>query len=150
MDKDTIINQVVNEAYNNLTDLVNLRISAVGGFFGMIIPENRLKELAIYADEIINKLYIKFCNNLRGKIDIDSMNVEFYKSFCYNTPSKNLINDCLEIVNNDIKNKQSSPETTTLLNSLNSLKPKYSEDDISKSLNTIFDILLNYYNNTKK
>lgn len=150
MDKDTIINQVVNEAYNNLTDLVNLRISAHGGIIGMIIPESKLMELAIYADEIINKLYIKFCNNLHGKIDIDSMNVELYKSFCCNTPSKELINDCLEIVNKDIKKKQSSSETTTLLNSLNSLKPKYSEDDISKSLNTIFDILLNYYDNTKK
>ena len=150
MDKDTIINQVVNEAYNNLTDLVNLRISAYGGIIGMIIPESKLMELAIYADEIINKLYIKFCNNLHGKIDIDSMKVEFYKSFCCNTPSKELINDCLEIVNNDIKKKQSSSETTTLLNSLNSLKPKHSEEDISKSLNTIFDILLDYYSIIKK
>lgn len=33
MDKNTIINQVVNEAYNNLTSLVEIRATAFGGLF---------------------------------------------------------------------------------------------------------------------
>lgn len=38
MDKNTIINQVVNEAYKNLTSLVEIRVTAFGELFGMIIP----------------------------------------------------------------------------------------------------------------
>ena len=72
-----------------------------------------------------------------------------YKSFCYNEPKKDLIEDCFKIVNNDIKNKQSDKESTTLLKSLSSLQTKYSEEDMEKSLNTIFDILLDYYSIVK-
>ena len=85
----------------------------------MIIPERKIKELAEYTDEIINNLYIRFCEYLAEKIDTNDMEFILYKSFCYNNPSKDLIEDCFKIVNDDIKKKQSSNETTTLLKSLN-------------------------------
>lgn len=150
MDKNTIINQVVNEAYKNLTSLVEIRATAFGGLFGMIIPERKIKELAEYTDEIINNLYIRFCEYLAEKIDTNDMEFILYKSFCYNNPSKDLIEDCFKIVNDNIKKKQSSNETTTLLKSLNSLRSKYNEEDITKALDTIFDILLDYYSIIKK
>lgn len=144
MEQNTIINQVVTQAYNDLTGLVDLKITALGGYFGMIIHESKIEELAQYVDEIINSLYIKFCDVLSESITDDDMEFIIYKSFCYNKPNENLIEDCFKIVNNDIK-KQSNKEKLTLLESLNSLKAKYSEEDISKALDTIFDILLDYY-----
>lgn len=144
MENNTIINQVVNQAYSDLTGLVDLKATAFGGYFGMIIHESKIEELAQYVDEIINNLYIKFCNVLSGSVTGDDMEFIIYKSFCYNKPSETLIEDCFKIVNNDIK-KQSSEKKSTLLESLNSLKSKYSEEDISKALDTIFDILLDYY-----
>lgn len=146
MDKEAIINQVVNQAYNDLTGMVDLKISAIiGGYFGMIIRERKLEKLTPYVDDIINTLYDKFCVNLSKNITDDDMEFIIYKSFCSNKPNKDLIDDCFKIVNNDIKNKQSDKESTTLLNSLSSLQTKYSEEDMEKSLNTIFDILLDYY-----
>lgn len=150
MDKKTIINQVVNQAYNDLTGMVDLKISAIiGGYFGMIIRERKLEKLTPYVDDIINTLYDKFCVNLSKNITDDDMEFIIYKSFCSNKPNKDLIDDCFKIVNNDIKNKQSDKESTTLLNSLSSLQTKYSEEDMEKSLNTIFDILLDYYSIVK-
>ena len=149
MDKNTIISQVVNQAYSDFTGLVDLKISALGGYFGMIIHESKLEELMQYADEIINTLYTKFCDILSKSITDDDMEFIIYKSFCYNKPNKDLIDDCFKIVNDDIKNKQSSKETTTLLKSLSSLKAKYNEEDMGKSLDTIFDILLDYYSIAK-
>lgn len=150
MAKETIINQVVNKAYNNLTEFVDLKISAIiGGYFEMIIPSSKLEELIPFVDEIINNLYDKFCFNLSKSITDDDIEFVIYKSFCCNEPNKDLIDDCFKIVNNDIKNKQSSKESTTLFNSLSSLQTKYSEEDMEKSLNTIFDILLDYYSIVK-
>ena len=144
MEQNTIINQVVNQAYNDLTGLVDLKITELGGYFGMIIHNNKFEELVQYAEEIINNLYTKFCNVLSESITDDDMEFIIYKSFCYNNPNETLVEDCFKIVNNDIK-KQSSEKESTLLESLDSLKSKYSEEDISKSLDTIFDILLDYY-----
>ncbi len=150
MDKETIINQVVNQAYNDLTGIIDLKILAIiGGYFEMIIHESKLEELTPYVDDIINALYDKFCVNLSKSITNDDMEFIIYKSFCYNEPKKDLIEDCFKIVNNDIKNKQSDKESTTLLKSLSSLQTKYSEEDMEKSLNTIFDILLDYYSIVK-
>lgn len=150
MDKETIINQVVNQAYNDLTGLVDFRVAGIiGGYFEMIIHESKLEELIPYADDIINTLYDKFCVNLSKSIKDDDVEFTMYKSFCYNKPNEDLIDDCFKIVNNDIKNKQSDKESTTLLKSLSSLQVKYSEEDMEKSLNTIFDILLDYYSIVK-
>lgn len=150
MDKETIINQVVNQAYSDLTGLVDFRVAGIiGGYFEMIIHESKLEELIPYADDIINTLYDKFCVNLSKSIKDDDVEFTMYKSFCYNKPNEDLIDDCFKIVNIDIKNKQSDKESTTLLKSLSSLQTKYSEEDMEKSLNTIFDILLDYYSIVK-
>ena len=150
MDKETIINQVVNQAYNDLTGIIDLKILAIiGGYFEMIIHESKLEKLTPYVDDIINTLYDKFCVNLSKSIKDDDIEFIMYKSFCYNKPNEDLIDDCFKIVNNDIKNKQSDKESTTLLKSLSSLQVKYSEEDMEKTLNTIFDILLDYYSIVK-
>ena len=72
-----------------------------------------------------------------------------YKSFCFNNPSNELIKDCFKIVNTKILNKKSS-NNTTLFESLKSLQDKYNEEENSKALNTIFDILLDYYSIVKR
>lgn len=150
MDKEAIISQVVKQAYNDLTGLVDFRVAGIiGGYFEMIIHESKLEELIPYADDIINTLYDKFCVNLSKSIKDDDVEFTMYKSFCYNKPNEDLIDDCFKIVNIDIKNKQSDKESTTLLKSLSSLQTKYSEEDMEKSLNTIFDILLDYYSIVK-
>lgn len=150
MAKETIINQVVEQAYKDLTGLVDFRVAGiVGGYFGIIIHDSKLEELTPYVNDIINTLYDKFCVNLSKNITNDDMEFIIYKSFCSNKPNKDLIDDCFKIVNNDIKNKQSDKDSTTLLNSLSSLQAKYSEEDMEKSLNTIFDILLDYYSIVK-
>ncbi len=150
MAKETIINQVVKKAYKDLTGLVDFRVAGIiGGYFGIIIHDSKLEELTPYVDDIINTLYDKFCVNLSKNITDDDMEFIIYKSFCSNKPNKDLIDDCFKIVNNDIKNKQSDKNSTTLLNSLSSLQSKYSEEDMEKSLNTIFDILLDYYSIVK-
>ena len=150
MANETIINQVVKKAYKDLTGLVDFRVAGIiGGYFGIIIHDSKLEELTPYVDDIINTLYDKFCVNLSKNITDDDMEFIIYKSFCSNKPNKDLIDDCFKIVNNDIKNKQSDKDSTTLLNSLSSLQAKYSEEDMEKSLNTIFDILLDYYSIVK-
>ena len=102
MDKKTIINQVVNQAYSDLTGLVDFRVAGIiGGYFEMIIHESKLEELIPYADDIINTLYDKFCVNLSKSIKDDDVEFTMYKSFCYNKPNEDLIDDCFKIVNID-------------------------------------------------
>ena len=126
MAKETIINQVVEQAYKDLTGLVDFRVAGiVGGYFGIIIHDSKLEELTPYVNDIINTLYDKFCVNLSKNITNDDMEFIIYKSFCSNKPNKDLIDDCFKIVNNDIKNKQSDKDSTTLLNSLSSLQAKW-------------------------
>lgn len=149
MDKKAIINQVVNEAYKNLTSIAELNANAIGGYFGLIIPEKKIRELISYSDDIVNLLFKKFCNNIANKITDDDMEFIIYKSFCFNDPSSELVQDCFKIVNDNLQNKKSS-NNTTLLESLNSLKLNHSEQELEKSLNTIFDILLDYYVIIKK
>lgn len=144
MDKKAIINQAVNEAYKNLTSIAELNVNAIGGYFGLIIPKRKIKELISYSDEIVNLLFKKFCDNIANKITDDDMEFIIYRLFCFNDPSKELMQDCFKIVNDNLQNKKSS-NNTTLLESLNSLKPNHSEQELEKSLNTIFDILLDYY-----
>lgn len=149
MDKKAIINQVVNEAYKNLTSIAELNANAIGGYFGLIIPEKKIRELISYSDDIVNLLFKKFCNNIANKITDDDMEFIIYKSFCFNDPSSELVQDCFKIVNDNLQNKKNS-NNTTLLESLNSLKLNHSEPELEKSLNTIFDILLDYYVIIKK
>lgn len=106
MDKKAIINQVVNEAYKNLTSIAELNANAIGGYFGLIIPEKKIRELISYSDDIVNLLFKKFCNNIANKITDDDMEFIIYKSFCFNDPSSELVQDCFKIVNDNLQNKK--------------------------------------------
>ena len=144
MEKETIINQVVQKAYINLTQIAKLHCYMSGGYFGVIIPENQIKEIIDYTDEIINNLFWKFCDELSSKITIEDTEMIMYKSFCFLNPNENLVKDCFKLVNNVILNKKSSNETT-LLTLLKPLEVKYSKKDLEQTLDIIFDILLDYY-----
>ena len=144
MEKETIINQVVQKAYINLTQIAKLQCYMSGGYFGVIIPENQVKEIIDYTDEIINNLFWKFCDELSYKITIEDTEMIMYKSFCFSNPNESLLKDCFNLVNNVILNKKSSNETT-LLTLLKPLEAKYSKKDLEQTLDIIFDILLDYY-----
>lgn len=144
MEKETIINQVVQKAYINLTQIAKLQCCMSGGYFGVIIPENQVKEIIDYDDEIINNLFWKFCDKLSSKITIEDTEMIMYKSFCFLNPNESLLEDCFDLVNNVILNKKSSNETT-LLTLLKPLEAKYSKKDLEQTLDIIFDILLDYY-----
>jgi len=149
MDKKTIINEAVQTAYKNITSIVDLRLMIVGNYFSLMIPESTLKDNIEYADDIINEVFWKLCDELSPKVTKDDMEFIMYKSFVNNEPSDDLIKDCFSIVNNALTNKNSS-NRTTIYELLNSLKDKYDKGEISKSLDTIFDILLDYYSIIKK
>lgn len=144
MEKETIINQVVQKAYINLTQIAKLQCYISGGYFGAIIPENQINEIIDYADEIINNLFKKFCDELSTKITTEDTEMIMYKSFCFLKPNEDLLKDCFNLVNNVIINKKSSNETT-LLTLLKPLETKYSKKDLEQALDIIFDILLDYY-----
>ena len=144
MDKNTIINQAVEKAYNNIIDVIKLKASIYGGYFGLIIPEHDIDAIGDYVDEIINLVYKKICDEIATKITKDDVEFTMYKTFSMNNPSQKLIDDCFKLVNNCISNKKSSSETT-LYTLLNSIKDNHSKEEIGKSLDTIFDILLDYY-----
>ncbi len=150
MDKNTIVNEAVQEAYSNLKSIVDLRImSIVGDYFPFIIPESKLNDLQDYIDEIINGVFWKFCNELSNKVTQDDIEFIMYKSFIRNNPSEKLIKDCFNIVNNNITNKKSSNDTT-LYSLLSPIESKYSKEEYKKTLTTIIDILLDYYSIVKK
>lgn len=149
MDKNAIIDEAVQKAYNNLKDIIELKAMVVGNYLGIIIPMSKFDELIEYADDILNKLFSKFCDEIADKVTDDDIEFINYKTFINNDPSEELINDCFKIVNNRITNKKSSNETT-LYSLLNSIKEKHSKEEIGKSLDTIFDILLDYYSIIRK
>lgn len=144
MEKETIIKQVVQKAYINLTQIAKLQCYLSGGYFGAIIPEKQFKDLIDYTNEIINDLFWKFCEELSSKITIEDTEMIMYKSFCFLKPNDDLVEDCFNLVNNVILNKKSSNETT-LLTLLKPLETKYSKKDLEQTLDIIFDILLDYY-----
>ena len=148
MDNNSIVDKAVQEAYINLTSIVKLRITIIGDYFSLIIPESMLKEKENYVDEIVDKTFWKICDEISAKVTKDDMEFITYKSFVNNNPSEELIKDCFDIINNII-NKKSS-QNTPLFSLLDSLKPKYKKEELNKSLNTIFDILLDYYEIIKK
>ena len=145
MSRNQIIQNSINQAYYKLTNIAEIGAYMSGNYFDLIINKDNYD----YADEIINQLFSKIINIIKFNISKDDIEFIEYKSFCFNDPSDELINDCLNIVNSFIKNKKSSNETT-LFNSLNSLTNKYSNKEITKSLDTIFDILLDYYTIIRK
>lgn len=150
MDKNAIINEAVQQAYNNLKSIVDLKIlGVIGNYFSLIIPESKFNSLKDYVDEIIDKTFWKFCNELSNKVTKDDIEFIMYKSFVNNNPSGELIEDCFKIINDILINKKSS-NLTTLYSLLNPLKENYSKEEYEKSLDTIFDILLSYYSVIRK
>lgn len=97
----------------------------------------------------IYNVFLKFCNEISNKVTKNDIEFIDYKTFISNDPSEELIKDCFDIVNSKITNKKSSNETT-LYSLLNSIREKHSKEEIGKSLDTIFDILLDYYSIIRK
>lgn len=118
MEKETIINEAVQTAYKNITSIVDLRLLIVDDYFSLMIPESILKNNIEYADEIINNVFWKLCDELSKKVTKDDMEFIMYKSFVNNDPSEKLIKDCFNIVNDILSNKKSSNNTTVLRNSM--------------------------------
>lgn len=118
MEKETIINEAVQTAYKNITSIVDLRLLIVDDYFSLMIPESILKNNMEYADEIINNVFWKLCDELSKKVTKDDMEFIMYKSFVNNDPSEKLIKDCFNIVNDILSNKKSSNNTTVLRNSM--------------------------------
>ena len=140
MSMNQIIQKSIDQAYYKLTNIAEIGAYISGNYFDLIINKDNFD----FADEIINKLFEKIINVIKVSISKDDIEFVEYKSFCFNDPSNELINDCFKIVNNFITNKKSSNKTT-LIDSLDSLKNKYSKEELAKSLDTILDILLDYY-----
>ena len=149
MDKKTIINEAVQTAYKNVTSIIDLRLMIVGDYFSLIIPKSILKDNSECVDDIINEVFWKLCDEISPKVTKDDIEFVMYKSFVNNEPSEDLIKDCFSIVNNILTNKNSS-NGTTIYELLNSFKDKYDKGEFSKSIDTIFDILLDYYSIIKK
>ena len=138
------INELVNKAYYNLTGIAKTKSTFAGEYLLLIIPNEYINN----TDEILNKLFQKFCIEINKNISLENLDIQ-YKSFCNNNPSKELINDCFKLIQNIIINEKSSNEAT-LYRVLDSLKPIHSEQELKKSFNTVFDILLDYYTITNK
>lgn len=145
MKNNNLINHTINQAYDNLTNIAKNKILIIGGYFRIIIPPKELITLNDYIDLIINQVFFKLVDKIKGKTTIKKINTITYNSYCFNNPSEALIKDCFNLVNEILFNKKSSCETT-LFDLLNTLKEKHSKKELEKSLNTIFDILLTYYN----
>lgn len=144
MEKDTIINQVVETAYIDIIDISKYNFNLIGGYFEIILYKNDIKQIGQYIDEIMDKLVFKFCDEISKKISINDINNFQYVSYCSNRPSEELIDECLKFVNTNIQNKKDS-KTTALNIFFNSLQNKFTENELEQTIDTIFDILLNYY-----
>ena len=142
MNNEMIINQAVNEAYYKLTTIAKVRANICGGYFEVIIPENQLSVLLEHSQEIINRLFQKFCKEISENIKKTNFYNIKISSFCFNVPSKNLLKLCSKIVKDTIFKEQSNDNLFELLEFT---KKKYKKNEMEKSLNTIFDILLSYY-----
>ena len=143
MDNKAIIDEVVENAYKNITAIADYNLLVSGKYIDLILTGD-IKTYANYLDEIVNKLFWKFCDVLSNKITDDDIEFVMYKTFVNNKPSKELVEDCFKIVNDCIKKKNSS-ENTTIYSLLTPLKEKYSKEEIEKGIDTIFDIILSYY-----
>lgn len=149
MNKQTIINETVQTAYKNITSIIDLRLMVAGDYFSLMIPEKIIKEHIEYADEIVNNVFWKLCDEISKKVTSEDIEFIEYKSFVNNEPNKELVKDCFKIVNDILTNKNNDNETT-LYSLLNDLKDKYDKKEVSKSLDTVFDILLDYYSIIRK
>ena len=144
MDKINTDNKYVEKALKNLKSIIDLKLLLIGDYLPLIVPKDILTSNLEYSEKIINDLFWKFCDELKDNVTNDDIEFIMYKSFVNNNPSDELINYCFEVVNDCITNQKNS-ETDSLKKLLDPIKDKISEDEFSKSLTTIIDILLDYY-----
>lgn len=110
MNKDLIIQKSVDEAYYKITSIATIKAYISGGYSDLIINKDNIN----YVDKIISELLKEISNEVKTKVKKDDVDFIEYKSFCFNNPSNELINDCFKIVNNFITNKKSSNKTTLI------------------------------------
>lgn len=149
MTKQKIINEAVQTAYTNITNIVDLDLIIVGNYVSYMIPQSILKNNPDYIDEIIDGVFWKLMNEIKSKVTRDDIEFIEFKEFLSKNPSSKLIKDCFDIVNTNLKNKKSSNEQSLFL-LLKSIENNYPKEEIEKSLDTIFDILLDYYSIIRK
>lgn len=149
MTKQKIINEAVQTAYTNITSIVDLDLIIVGNYVSYMIPQSILKSNPDYIDEIIDGVFWKLMNEIKSKVTRDDIEFIEFKEFLSKNPSSKLIKDCFDIVNTNLKNKKSSNEQSLFL-LLKSIETNYPKEEIEKSLDTIFDILLDYYSIIRK
>ena len=146
MTKQKIINEAVQTAYTNITSIVDLDLIIVGNYVSYMIPQSILKN---NPDYIIDGVFWKLMNKIKSKVTRDDIEFIEFKEFLSKNPSSKLIKDCFDIVNTNLKNKKSSNEQSLFL-LLKSIENNYPKEEIEKSLDTIFDILLDYYSIIRK
>ena len=149
MTKQKIINEAVQTACTNITSIVDLDLIIVGNYVYYMIPQSILKNNPDYIDEIIDGVFWKLMNEIKSKVTRDDIEFIEFKEFLSKNPSSKLIKDCFDIVNTNLKNKKSSNEQSLFL-LLKSIENNYPKEEIEKSLDTIFDILLDYYSIIRK
>lgn len=149
MTKQKIINEAVQTAYTNITSIVDLDLIIVGNYVSYMIPQSILKNNPDYIDEIIDGVFWKLMNEIKSKVTRDDIEFIEFKEFLSKNPSSKLIKDCFDIVNTNLKNKKSINEQSLFL-LLKSIENNYPKEEIEKSLDTIFDILLDYYSIIRK
>lgn len=149
MTKQKIINEAVQTAYTNITSIVDLDLIIVGNYVSYMIPQSILKNNPDYIDKIIDGVFWKLMNEIKSKVTRDDIEFIEFKEFLSKNPSSKLIKDCFDIVNTNLKNKKSSNEQSLFL-LLKSIENNYPKEEIEKSLDTIFDILLDYYSIIRK
>ncbi len=133
--------QIVEQAYTTLKNIADLNIHITGSYFELIISkEDGIQQE--YADEIINRLFWKFCKELFSKQNSIPKAI-IYHSFTLNNPSDSLLKDCHQIIRSIIEEKKKNTET--LYSLLKPLSTKYPKNEVEKVLDTLFDILLSYY-----
>lgn len=132
------IDEIVEETYQSLIDLAELKIHIMGGYFSLLIGKMKKEEIGIYFDEVVHRLFWKFCN-LLNEINMDKIE---YDSLSMNKVSDSFFEDCLLLIHNAIQQKKS--ENTPLYVLLKPLKEKYPKE-AEKTIDTLFDILLNGY-----
>lgn len=135
MNKQKIIDEAVLKAYDNLVTIANLKANLSAGYIESLasfLP----KESYQYLDEIIDKLFWKFCLEINTSKKLDISN---FHSLCFNIVENEVFNDCLKVIEDCLANKNNEKNLFSLLNPL---KEKYPSTNI---MDTIFDILIDYY-----
>ena len=133
------INEIVEETYENLITVAQLKIHVMGGYFPLLVEKMKKEEIGIYFDEVVHRLFWKFCSTLDRKIKGEKKEYDFLSM---SEVSDAFFEECILLIHNAIQQKKS--ETTPLYVLLKPMKEKY-PNEVEKTLDTLFDILLNNY-----